>query len=111
VAGLQCDLCGQVVLDGDGKVVVDRARFEGPDSSVDHLQVACNHCFARFADRLHRMWELAWLKEHFLWVTKGVLENLAAEEPARQWSPEAVRAFIRLGSLVLPDQSREPTDA
>ncbi len=111
MAGLNCDLCGGVVRDGDGKVVVDRARFEGPDSSVDHLQLACNECFARLADRLHRMWELAWLKEHFLWVNQGVLEDLAAEAPARQWSAEAVRKFIRLGSLVLPEQSREPSKA
>ena len=114
VAGLSCDYCGKTVDDLQGSVMVDRRRFEGPDSSVDHLQVVCKACLEGMdglAERLHRMWELSWLKQNFVWINQTVVKDLVADEPGTHWAPGAVGEFLRLGIVALPEQAKPPQDA
>ena len=91
--------------------MVDRARFEGPDSSVDHLLIVCDACLRGMdgkADHLHKMWELSWLRENFVWINKTVVDDLVADAPGVQWAPGAVGEFLRLGMVALPEQAKPP---
>ena len=113
MAGLVCDYCGKAVDDLHGTVMVDRARFEGPDSSVDHLQVVCDDCLRGMdgmAERLHRMWELAWLRRNFVWVNKTVVQDLVADEPGTHWARAPSVSSCGWGSIALPEQAKPPEE-
>ncbi len=110
MSGLICDQCGELIKDLAGKVVVDRAQYQQPGGRVDRLQLACDRCFLRLADHLHRMWELRWLKDHSLWVSRDFLTELGGDPSERAWSPGVIQRFLRLGAIVPPDPLQKPPD-
>lgn len=99
---LECVSCGRPVTDLAGDVVIDRADAEA--AGIGRMKVVCDACHADpvVAAKDHTMWGLAWLRGHYVAVTRGLLTGGLPAEAAEE--------FAGLGYILLPGQSREGSD-
>ena len=101
---LQCVACGRPVANFAGDVVIDRPEASSGDG-VGRLKVVCHACHAdpAVAERFHTMWGLAWLRTHYVAVTRRLLTG-RAEGPERAVTGRAAEDFADLGYILLPGQ-------
>ena len=110
MSSLDCSLCGRSLDDLEGEVVADRAEAGDP-GRVGRLRVLCLACktLPESAERFQTMWGLAWLRGHYLGVTRSLLVDGTDATSDRRLSREAAEDFVGLGYFLLPDQ-RPPED-
>ena len=106
MSSLTCTLCGRAMDDLEGDVVADRAESDDPNR-VGRLRVVCDTCKARpdTAERFQTMWGLAWLRGHYLGVTRSLLvDGTDATSDRSLLAARRRRTSSALGYFLLPGQ-------
>lgn len=107
----KCDICRATMTDGN--VLVDEEDYSKKDE-INWLAVSCRECTAalerrRVGEKLHNLWELAWIRNNSLWLLAPVLAGLIEGKP-KKWSGAAVGQFYKLLVTAHPKAAEDPID-